>query len=66
MATKADKAAHKQVEKAYYAMCSGITINLMDIPKVMQVGLDALSNGADDVELRAVMFTFVKSIEVSA
>lgn len=63
MAAKTKKAAEKQVEQAYYSMCSGVVINIMDIPKVFKVGLDALANGADDVELQAVIYTFVRSIE---
>lgn len=58
----ADKAARRRVEAAYSATCSGVQIDMMDIPRVFAVGLKAIAEGADDATLQAAIVTFVATI----
>lgn len=60
--TPAVKAARRRVEQVYNANCSGIQIDMMDIPRVFDVGLKAIAEGADDAVLQATIITFVESI----
>jgi hypothetical protein len=60
--SKQEKAIEKRVEAAYYASCSGIQINMMDIPKVFKVGAQIVSEGADDATLQAKLRAFVDTI----
>lgn len=62
MATKADKAIDRRVEAAYYATCSGVQIDVMDISKVFAAGRQAIANGADDEALRSAIVAFVQTI----
>lgn len=59
--SKAEKAIDKRIESAYYANCSGVAINIMDIEKVFAAGRAAILAGADDAalgeKLRAVVDT---------
>lgn len=52
----------KRIERAYLSRCSGIAINVMDIPKVFKVGKDALDGGADDAALGDAIAAFVETI----
>ncbi len=61
--TRAEKMAQKkqdkQIEQVYYANCSGIQINMMDIPRVFDVGRRAIASGVD---LKQAIVAFVDSI----
>jgi len=57
-----EKALDKRVERAYYATCEGIAINIMDIGKVFKVGREALAAGADEATLRQAIRDFVETI----
>ncbi len=41
------KALDKEIERIYYANCSGIQINVMDISKVFKAGREASFAGKD-------------------
>jgi hypothetical protein len=60
--TKAEKIAEKRVERAYYATCSGIRINIMDIPKVFEYGELKVAEGLDDAALAASIRAYVETI----
>ena len=44
------KQIDKQIEAIYYANCSGIQINIMDIGKVFTAGRTAFAEGRDVTE----------------
>lgn len=56
--TKADK----RISAAYYSGCDRVQINMMDIPKVFNVGHQLIAGGADDVALKAGIMAFVETI----
>jgi len=62
MTKKETKAAEARVSKAYYATCSGIQIDIMDIPKVFDVGMKAIEDGADEGSLERMISDFVETI----
>lgn len=51
-----------RVERSFYANCTGVQINVMDIGKVFQVGRTAIAEGADDAALAAKIVAFVDTI----
>ena len=59
---KQEKALDRRVEQAYYATCSGVQINIMDIGKVFSTGREALAGGADEEGLRKAIVEFVETI----
>jgi len=65
--TKAEKLAEKRIDAAYRATCSGIQINILDIPKVFDEGqkwLDANPNLTDDA-LAAAIRAYVETIRMN-
>lgn len=60
--TKYDKAADKRVERAYYATCSGIQIDIMDIGKVFAFGRMKVDAGEDDEALKSSIRNYVETI----
>jgi hypothetical protein len=60
--TKAERAADKRIERAYYATCSGIQIDIMDIGKVFDIGRRAIEAGADEETLRKSIRDYVELI----
>jgi hypothetical protein len=51
-----------RIERAYYAECSGVQINVMDIAKVFNEGERLINQGADEPTLRAGIKAFVETI----
>ncbi len=64
--SRAQKAAAKaldaRIQRAYGLACSGIQINLLDIPKVYAEGRKAIEAGADDAALQEAIKAFVAKI----
>ncbi|MBO0715711.1 MAG: hypothetical protein J2P55_00040 [Rhizobiales bacterium] len=64
--SKAERIADDRIGRAYYGTCSGIAINILDIPRVFAEGRRAIAQGADDAQLAAAIFGFVSSIAKAA
>jgi len=62
MTKKEKKAAEGRVSKAYYATCSGIQIDMMDIPRVFAVGMHVIEHGGTDADLEQNVREFVEQI----
>jgi hypothetical protein len=58
--TKAEKHIDKQIEAVYREHCSGVQINMLDIPKVFDEGRKAIAEGRD---LKTAIVDFVKTIQ---
>jgi hypothetical protein len=43
--SKSSKKLDKEIEAIYYANCSGVQINIMDIPKIFDAGRMAYAAG---------------------
>ena len=56
------KQIDKTVERAYYATCSGIQIDIMDIGKVFTFGRGLVEDGADEEILKTGIRAFVETI----
>jgi hypothetical protein len=52
------------IERAYYASCSGIQINVMDIGKVFAFGREILAESTDYESLKSRLRAFVETIRV--
>ena len=60
--SKADKALDKAIERIYYANCSGVQLNILDIPKVFAAGRAAYAlNG----NVEAAVLTAVAALRVN-
>lgn len=57
--SKADKALDREIDQLYRESCSGIQINIMDIPSVFRVAKEARAQGKD---MREAIVNFVQSI----
>jgi hypothetical protein len=66
--TKEQKAADKRIERVYQAACSGIAINLMDIPKVFRAGREVLAADPNisDEGLGKLVRAYVETIRIAA
>lgn len=51
-----------RIERAYYANCSGIAIDIMDIGKVFRHGDELIAAGADDAALGKGLLEYVKTL----
>jgi hypothetical protein len=51
-----------RIEKAYRAGCSGVQINIMDIPKVFNFGRIKVAEGEDDASLAASIAAYVSHL----
>jgi len=45
--TKQEKEIDKRIESTYYKYGSGVQVGIMDIPKIFQMGREAITNGED-------------------
>ncbi len=59
MASKADKALDREINKLYRENCANIQINIMDIPRIFKVAKEARAQGKD---MKEAIVTFVQSI----
>ena len=57
--TKAEKAADKLVEQAYYRHFDRVQVNIMDLGKIMNIGRTAIAEGRDlDEAMAGAVDTF--------
>lgn len=59
MASKADKALDREIDKLYRENCTNIQINIMDIPRVFAEARKARAEGRD---MKDAIIAFVNSI----
>jgi len=60
-----NKKADAAVDAAYRATCSGIQVNMMDIPKIFAVGRASFHAGDDAATLAAKVRAFVETIRMN-
>jgi hypothetical protein len=62
--SKAEKANEKRIEKQYYARCSGVQIDIMNIGRVFLAGQAAIAHNPEitDAELGDKVAAFVETI----
>jgi len=48
-----------RIDKAYRASCTGIQINILDIPKIFNFGHIKIAEGVDDAELASSIHAYV-------
>ncbi len=61
--SRAEKLMDREVEVAYYASCSGIQVDIMDIGKVFAKGRELIAAGKHGEELQAGIRAFVDTIK---
>ncbi len=59
MASKADKALDREIDKLYRENCSGIQIDIFDIPKVFAEAKKAKAEGRD---MKEAIVSFVNKV----
>ena len=59
MASKAEKALDREIDKLYRENCSGIQIDIFDIPKVFAEARKAMAEGRD---MKEAIVSFVNTI----
>lgn len=62
--SKSEKLIDSRIDKAYRMTCSGIQINMLDIPKVFAFGRIRIMEGEDDAALASSIRAYVESIRV--
>lgn len=62
--SKSEKLIDSRIDKCYRMTCSGIAINVMDIPKVFAFGRIRIMEGEDDAALASSIRAYVESIRV--
>lgn len=60
--TKQEKAIDKRIERAYYARCNGIQINVLDIGLIFAAGRKAVAEGLDDQALGDRILAIVETL----
>lgn len=60
--TKQQKIDAGRINAAYHATCSGIQIGILDMPRVVFAGQQAINSGATDEQLAATVRAFVETI----
>lgn len=56
----------KRIEAAYYRSCSGVQIDILDIPKVFKAGQELLDKGCTEPELEAGIRAAVEALNKKA
>lgn len=62
MARRKQSPTDTRIERAYYARCSGVQIDIMNIGRVFNAGRAAIANGADDEALGDAIAAFVETV----
>lgn len=62
MVTKADVLKDRRIERAFYKSCSGVQINVFDMPKVFRAGRLLVDEGLTDEQLAEGVRAFVDTI----
>lgn len=61
---RAEKLIDLRIDKAYRVACSGVAVNIMDIPKIFAFGKQKIAEGEDDGALAASIGAYVRTIAV--
>ena len=57
--TKAEKLIDRRIDEAYRRACTGVRINIIDIPKVFAAGRTFIAKGANDEVLGHAIRAYV-------